>query len=295
MTVDRTGAHTSRGRALPATANAVPLESALLGRERSIGDPPSVGRRTDGPEALRSVGGVPPATAPGAGISHSVLLVHGGADVAAEMAWQLQGYGCRTWPARTGAEAGAALGRIAPHVVILDSVLPEAEAVCRLARTGRTSPAVILLNAAAHGLATELELRADAIIDGPVSPEELIARLRAVVRQQDVDALPVVETPMIGVQPLRVDLRSWEAWREDVPLALTVKEFKLLAYLIDHPNEALSRETLLREVWGWTVGAKETVTVHVRRLRGKVEDDPANPVHIQTVWGVGYRYAPTAG
>ncbi|HET8559956.1 MAG TPA: response regulator transcription factor [Marmoricola sp.] len=92
---------------------------------------------------------------------------------------------------------------------------------------------------------------------------------------------------------LTLDPAERTATRAGRPLRLTAREYDLLHYLMTHPGEVLSREDLLREVWGWSFGDDSTVTVHVRRLREKVEDDPGDPVHLVTVWGVGYRWEPT--
>ncbi|MFD6751412.1 winged helix-turn-helix domain-containing protein, partial [Streptomyces anthocyanicus] len=92
-----------------------------------------------------------------------------------------------------------------------------------------------------------------------------------------------------------VDPSSRRAAKDGVELALTLREFDLLAFFLRHPGRAYAREDLMREVWGWDFGDLSTVTVHVRRLRGKVEDDPAHPRLIQTVWGVGYRFAAPEG
>jgi DNA-binding response OmpR family regulator len=91
---------------------------------------------------------------------------------------------------------------------------------------------------------------------------------------------------------LRVDLRAHEVWRAGVPLALTVREYDLLVYLLANAGQAFSREHLLRNVWGWEFGDNSTVTVHVRRLREKIEPDPRHPARVITVFGIGYRYEP---
>ena len=94
---------------------------------------------------------------------------------------------------------------------------------------------------------------------------------------------------MLTAGPIHVDLVARRATRDGVELPLTVRELDLLAFLMAHPGIAYNREQLMREVWGWTFGDQSTVTVHVRRLREKVEQDPTNPTLIQTVWGIGYR------
>jgi DNA-binding response OmpR family regulator len=91
-----------------------------------------------------------------------------------------------------------------------------------------------------------------------------------------------------------VDVHAHQATADGVPLALTAREFDLLAFLMRHPRQAFTRDRLLERVWGWSFGDASTVTVHVRRLREKIEDDPAAPRRLVTVWGVGYRYEPAA-
>lgn len=97
---------------------------------------------------------------------------------------------------------------------------------------------------------------------------------------------------MLRAGNLTVDPATRRATRDGEELALTLREFDLLAYFLDHPGAAHGREELMRRVWGWDFGDLSTVTVHVRRLRAKIEDDPARPRLIQTVWGVGYRFEP---
>ncbi|MET9195983.1 winged helix-turn-helix domain-containing protein, partial [Streptomyces olivaceus] len=102
--------------------------------------------------------------------------------------------------------------------------------------------------------------------------------------------------PAVGGPPsaggLAVDPAARRATKDGTELALTLREFDLLAFFLRHPGRAFARDELMREVWGWDFGDLSTVTVHVRRLRGKVEDDPARPALVQTVWGVGYRFDP---
>ena len=96
--------------------------------------------------------------------------------------------------------------------------------------------------------------------------------------------------PALAAGAIRLDTASRRCWVAGAPVQLTGKELDLLAFLLRHPDRAWRREELLEEVWGWTYGDTSTVTVHVRRLREKVEEDPARPRHLQTVWGVGYRF-----
>ena len=123
-------------------------------------------------------------------------------------------------------------------------------------------------------------------------PRELTARVKAVLRRA-TGPLPAAGEPAALVAgDLEVDLRSHEVRLAALPVSLTAKEFDLLAYLMRHPRRAFRREALLEAVWGFTTGDTSTVTVHIRRLRAKIEPDPSAPRYVCTVWGVGYRFEP---
>jgi DNA-binding response OmpR family regulator len=133
-----------------------------------------------------------------------------------------------------------------------------------------------------------LELGADDYLTKPFSPRELVLRVTAVLRRR----APQPARGLLRDGDLVVDLAAREVRRADEPLALTVREFDLLAFLMQHPHEAFDRTALLSQVWAWSFGDASTVTVHVRRLREKVENDPSRPRRVVTVFGIGYRYEP---
>jgi DNA-binding response OmpR family regulator len=137
-----------------------------------------------------------------------------------------------------------------------------------------------------------LELGADDYVSKPFSAKELVARVRAVLRRAKgpLTATPV-GAPLYADGDLEVDVAARQARRGGAVVALTAREFELLAFLIRHPGQAFRREELLEQVWGYRYGDTSTVTVHVRRLREKIEPDPATPTRIATVWGIGYRWA----
>jgi DNA-binding response OmpR family regulator len=182
-----------------------------------------------------------------------------------------------------------------PDLVVLDLMLPGIDGleVCRRLRALAPVPIVILT---ARSQETDrivgLDLGADDYVSKPFSTKELVARVRAVLRRaRGPLASPASNAPRVLVDgDLEVDIAARQARMRGGVVSLTAREFELLAFLVRHPRRAFRREELLESVWGYRYGDASTVTVHVRRLREKIEPDPANPVRIVTVWGVGYRW-----
>ncbi|KUL31087.1 response regulator transcription factor [Streptomyces regalis] len=179
-----------------------------------------------------------------------------------------------------------------PDLVVLDLMLPGMDGleVCRRMR-GQGPVPVIMLTARGDedDRILGLEVGADDYVTKPFSPRELVLRVESVLRR----TRPAEPSKTLRAAGLSVDPAARRAVKGGSELALTIREFDLLAFFLRHPGRVYSREDLMREVWGWDFGDLSTVTVHVRRLRGKVEDDPARPRLIQTVWGVGYRFDTT--
>jgi DNA-binding response OmpR family regulator len=181
---------------------------------------------------------------------------------------------------------------LCPDLVVLDLMLPSIDGleVCRRLHEAMPTPVVMLT---ARGDESDrivgLELGADDYLTKPFSPRELVARVKAVLRRAD-GPLGSVGTGRIRSGGLVIDLGAREVTRHGIPVVLTARELDLLAHLASHPREAFRREQLLEDVWGYTYGDAATVTVHIRRLREKVELDPSDPRLITTVWGVGYRW-----
>jgi DNA-binding response OmpR family regulator len=190
-----------------------------------------------------------------------------------------------------GAAALAAVERARPALVVLDLMLPGLTGleVLRRLRAAGNLP-VILLTARGEEAdrVVGLELGADDYVTKPFSNRELVARVKAVLRR--VQPPTPSETHVLVLGGLRLDTAARSVTLDGQPVALTVREFDLLAFLMRHPGQVFTREQLLDQVWGYTFASDlSTVTVHVRRLREKIERDPANPRLLQTVWGVGYR------
>ncbi|MEU2881013.1 response regulator transcription factor [Streptomyces sp. NPDC007070] len=196
------------------------------------------------------------------------------------------------------ADGPAAVARAAarpPDLVVLDLMLPGMDGleVCRLLRERGPLPVIMLT---ARGDEEDrilgLEVGADDYVTKPFSPRELVLRVHSVLRRTGGAAPDPAGPPgsRLRAGPLALDPHARRATRNGAELRLTIREFDLLEYFLRHPGRATSREELMHEVWGWEFGDLSTVTVHVRRLREKIEDDPAHPSLINTVWGVGYRF-----
>jgi DNA-binding response OmpR family regulator len=207
--------------------------------------------------------------------------------------------GYRVDVAGDGEQAMSAVACRMPDIVILDLMLPRLSGleVCRRLRKQSIGLPIVMLTALGEeeDRVLGLELGADDYVTKPFSPRELVLRVASVLRR--FRELPARD---IGIEPvvdgdLRVDIPGRRASLTGRELALTVREFDLLAFLVRRPGQVFTRAELLERVWGWDFGDQSTVTVHVRRLREKIEDNPTKPTRIATVWGVGYRYdgAPT--
>ena len=185
-----------------------------------------------------------------------------------------------------------------PDMVILDLMLPGVSGleVCRRLREGRDDEMplpVIMLTALGEesDRVLGLESGADDYVTKPFSPRELTLRVQAVLRRaRAAGAAAAATPPPVRSGRLEVDVAARRARSDGRELDLTVREFDLLAFLVSHPGRAFTRAQLLEHVWGWSVGDLSTITVYVRRLRDKVEREPASPAQLQTVWGVGYRW-----
>jgi DNA-binding response OmpR family regulator len=205
----------------------------------------------------------------------------------------LENEGFDTLEAEDGLEARQLLEREIPSAVVLDVMMPRLDGLelCRWIRA-RSDVPVIMLTALGEEAdkIVGLELGADDYVTKPFSPRELAVRVKAVLRRATVGA---AKAERIEVGDLAIDSGTREVRKAGEPLRLTAMEFDLLWFLASHPRRVFSRSQLMESVWGYQASFDTgTLTVHIRRLREKIEDDPSSPRHLQTVWGVGYRFQP---
>lgn len=225
----------------------------------------------------------------------TILVVDDEPSICEVVSLYLQRAGFSVQVAGDGKSALQTLTAALPDLVILDVMLPQVdglEITRRLRAVGDTP--IILLTARREEAdrVLGLELGADDYVVKPFSPQELVSRVRAVLRRtQAGERNPEPPPATLAFEGLVIDGQARLARVNGQEVVLTAKEFDLLWFLASHPQQVFNRDQLLAEVWGETqyIDAS-TVTVHVRRLREKLEADPASPRYIQTVWGVGYRF-----
>jgi two-component system, OmpR family, phosphate regulon response regulator PhoB len=223
----------------------------------------------------------------------TVLVVDDEPTIREIVAGYLEREGYRTLEAADGNRARELLEREPPDLVVLDVMLPGADGLelCRWIRSRSRLPVIMLT---ARGEESDrivgLELGADDYVTKPFSPRELAARVRTVLRRAEPEA---VSEERLSFNGLVIDSATREVTKNGAALRLTAREFDLLWFVASHPRRVFSREQIMRRVWGYSSALDTgTVTVHVRRLREKIEEEPSRPRHLETVWGVGYRFAP---
>jgi DNA-binding response OmpR family regulator len=222
-----------------------------------------------------------------------VLVVEDDRTVAEVVTRYLEREGFVVESVGDGNEALARADAQLPDLVVLDIMLPGLDGleVCRRLRSRAPIPVVMLTaRGSEEDRVLGLELGADDYVSKPFSPRELTARVKAVLRRAGSPLGEVDSAGTVEYDGLQIDFGAREARVRGELATLTAREFELLAFLVRRPRQVFRRDELLEHVWGYTYGDTSTVTVHIRRLREKIEDDPSTPRRITTVWGVGYRF-----
>lgn len=235
-------------------------------------------------------------------MSEKILIVEDEATLQETLAYNLKKQGYEVETASDGATAIQIARQSHPDLIILDIMLPGLDGfeVCRLLRQEMSTP-ILMLTAKDNEIdrVVGLEVGADDYMTKPFSMRELIARIKAMLRRvrmireemEKTENLPSPQTPKLIFGNLVIDTYRHEVRLNDQILIVKPKEYELLLFLAQHRGQVLSRELILERVWGWDyIGDSRTVDVHVRWLREKIENDPANPSRIVTVRSIGYRF-----
>jgi DNA-binding response OmpR family regulator len=198
-----------------------------------------------------------------------------------------------------GSAALQAIERKIPDLIVLDLMLPllTGTQLTRTLREGHYDIPIIMLTAKDDEAdrVAGLELGADDYVTKPFSPKELVARVKAVLRRASSKPLAEAQAHPLAIGQIILNPSTRQVWARDEEVTLTAKEFDLLWFLMNHPGQVFTRDKLLDHVWGFDFfGDASTVTVHVRRLREKIEASPTKPEYLLTVWGVGYKFTAEA-
>lgn len=224
-----------------------------------------------------------------------ILVIEDEPSIAEVVSLYLKRAGYQVTCLNDGKSALKRLEQQMPDLLVLDLMLPGIDglAITRWVRDRSDLPIIMLTARRAEGdRIAGLEMGADDYVVKPFSPQELVSRVRAVLRRTQTNSQDSSEKAVV-YDDLKIDPQTRLVTAGDREISLTAKEFDMLWVLARHPRQVFSRDQLLENVWGLAEYIDPgTVTVHIRRLREKIEPDPSHPVHIQTVWGVGYKFEP---
>jgi len=224
-----------------------------------------------------------------------ILIIEDNPDIARLVQLHTQDLNCDSTIAADGRQAVELINTNVYDLIILDLMLPEVDglAVCRHLRTQTHYTPVIMLTSKSTELdrVLGLEIGADDYVSKPFSIPELIARIKAQLRRSEANSRATTTQTKLECGSLCIDSDKRQAHLDGHEVELTAREFDLLYYFMTHPGHVFSRNQLLEQVWGYGYdGYEHTVNSHINRLRAKIEQDPAKPHYILTVWGVGYRF-----
>ena len=222
-----------------------------------------------------------------------VLIVEDEISFSDALAYLLKKEGYEVEVAVNGKQAIDSFNSFAPDLILLDLMIPEVSGteVCRVIRSTSQVP-IIMLTAKDSEIdkVVGLELGADDYVTKPYSSRELLARIKAVMRRNSTDSHPSEDGHELVTGPIRMDLDKHQVTVNSITVTFPLKEFELLEYLMRNSGRVLTRSQLIDRVWGNDYyGDTKTLDVHIKRLRAKIESDPANPTIIHTIRGLGYK------
>lgn len=231
-------------------------------------------------------------------VNHKVLIIEDDRDIAKLVEMHVTDLGCKCDVAHDGEVGLEKALKNTYNLIILDLMLPGVDGleICKEIRSEKNYTPILMLTSRSEEFdkVLGLEFGADDYLTKPFSVRELVARVKAIFRRVDAvkDDVSGVAKKQIQFRDLKVDLEKRTVMCKGAKVELTAKEFDLLALFAKNPGKAYTRQALLDTVWGYKFdGYDHTVNSHINRLRAKIEEDPANPKYILTVWGVGYRFA----
>jgi len=222
-----------------------------------------------------------------------ILIVEDEISFSEALAFLLEKEGFQITVAENGREALEKFDEKGADLILLDLMIPEVSGteVCRIIRTKSQVPIIMLTAKDAEiDKVVGLELGADDYVTKPYSSRELIARIKAVLRRGITDDGSIQDQDLMEVGPVKLNIGKHQVSVNGSPVSLPLKEFELLEFLMRNSGRVLTRSQLIDRVWGGDYyGDTKTLDVHIKRLRAKIEADPANPVLIQTIRGLGYK------
>jgi DNA-binding response OmpR family regulator len=230
--------------------------------------------------------------------NNKVLIIEDDKEIADIVATNIEDLGLKSEHISDG-KSGLSLALSGEYaLIILDIMLPKLDgiSICKNIREKNPNVPILILTAKADEIdrVLGLELGADDYMIKPFSVRELIARVKALLRRSNTESISNKEEskPSVSIGDLEIDFNKRKITLKKKEIEMTVKEFELLDLFIHNPGRAFSRTDLLNLVWGYQFeGYEHTVNTHINRLRNKIEEDPAHPKYLKTVWGVGYRFA----
>jgi two-component system, OmpR family, response regulator VicR len=227
-----------------------------------------------------------------------ILIIEDEQDIARIIRDYINKNGYEAIIANNGKDALHLIELLNPEFIILDIMLPDIDGIelCRQIRERNNTPILIL---SARGSDTDkvlgLGFGADDYMTKPFSLTELLARIKSNLRRVEMISIPTNlpdNEDILHIGNITIDKKGYKVTKENKEVSLSAKELELLFFLSKHRNQVFSKSQLLDAVWGYTVyGDESTITVYIRRIREKLEDDPSNPLYIKTVWGIGYKFS----